>query len=305
MYEEWVMQKKYRILVVDDERSNRKVLSELLDEEFDIVLAKNAAQVFQRLDSQEKIDLVLLDIMLPDMDGYEILKKMKNNDDQKEIPVIFITVLDSAEDEERAFQLGAVDFITKPFHPSIVKLRVKNQIKLLEQKQMLEEMAGIDGLTGINNRRNFDTIYQKEWQKTRGYEEPLSLVMIDVDFFKNFNDLYGHGAGDLVLKAIAKAIEKSLNRPEDMVARYGGEEFVVVLPRTEKAGAMKKAQELRKSVEDLAIKHEKSDCADVVTISLGGVTYQSGDGDPQELLRQSDEMLYKAKSNGRNTVTWR
>ena len=131
--------------------------------------------------------MVLLDIMLPDMDGYEILKKMKNNDDQKEIPVIFITVLDSAEDEERAFQLGAVDFSTKPFHPSIVKLRVKNQIKLLEQKQMLEEMAGIDGLTGINNRRNFDAIYQKEWQKVLRYEEPLSLVMIDVDFFKNFN----------------------------------------------------------------------------------------------------------------------
>jgi diguanylate cyclase (GGDEF)-like protein len=243
--------------------------------------------------------------MLPDMDGYEIIKRMKNNDNQKDIPVIFITVLDSAEDEEKAFQLGAVDFITKPFHPSIVKLRVKNQINLIEQKQMLEEMAGIDGLTGINNRRSFDTIYQKEWQKILRYKDPLSLIMIDVDFFKNYNDFYGHGAGDAVLKEIAKAIKNQLNRPEDMVARYGGEEFVVVLPRTEKNGAMQKAEKIRKAVESLAITHEKSDCADVVTISLGGVTHEKEDGNPEAFLKQSDEMLYKAKSEGRNRVIWR
>lgn len=299
------MPKKYRILIVDDERSNRKLLSELLSEEFDVVLAKNGSQVFQFLNGEQVIDLVLLDIMLPDMDGYEIIKRMKNNDNQKDIPVIFITVLDSAENEEKAFQLGAVDFITKPFHPSIVKLRVKNQINLIEQKQMLEEMAGIDGLTGINNRRSFDTIYQKEWQKILRYKDPLSLIMIDVDFFKNYNDFYGHGAGDAVLKEIAKAIKNQLNRPEDMVARYGGEEFVVVLPRTEKNGAMQKAEKIRKAVESLAITHEKSDCADVVTISLGGVTHEKEDGNPEAFLKQSDEMLYKAKSEGRNRVIWR
>jgi diguanylate cyclase (GGDEF)-like protein len=300
-----MMPKKYRILIVDDERSNRKLLSELLSEEFDVVLAKNGSQVFQFLNGEQVIDLVLLDIMLPDMDGYEIIKRMKNNDNQKDIPVIFITVLDSAEDEEKAFQLGAVDFITKPFHPSIVKLRVKNQINLIEQKQMLEEMAGIDGLTGINNRRSFDTIYQKEWQKILRYKDPLSLIMIDVDFFKNYNDFYGHGAGDAVLKEIAKAIKNQLNRPEDIVARYGGEEFVVVLPRTEKNGAMQKAEKIRKAVESLAITHEKSDCADVVTISLGGVTHEKEDGNPEAFLKQSDEMLYKAKSEGRNRVIWR
>lgn len=299
------MPKKYRILIVDDERSNRKLLSELLSEEFDVVLAKNGSQVFQFLNGEQVIDLVLLDIMLPDMDGYEIIKRMKNNDNQKDIPVIFITVLDSAENEEKAFQLGAVDFITKPFHPSIVKLRVKNQINLIEQKQMLEEMAGIDGLTGINNRRSFDTIYQKEWQKILRYKDPLSLIMIDVDFFKNYNDFYGHGAGDAVLKEIAKAIKNQLNRPEDMVARYGGEEFVVVLPRTEKNGAMQKAEKIQKAVESLAITHEKSDCADVVTISLGGVTHEKEDGNPEAFLKQSDEMLYKAKSEGRNRVIWR
>src|SRR6056297_3440198 len=300
-----MMQKKYRILIVDDERSNRKVLSELLSDDFDIVLAKNASQAFQRLNGEQIIDLVLLDIMLPDMDGYEILKKMKNTEEQMDIPVIFITVLDSTEDEEKAFQLGAVDFITKPFHPSIVKLRVKNQIKLIEQKQMLEEMAGIDGLTGINNRRSFDTIYQKEWQKALRYHEPLSLIMIDVDFFKNYNDYYGHGAGDAVLKEIAKVINSQLNRPEDAVSRYGGEEFVVILPRTEKAAATKKAEEIRKAVESLAITHEKSDCADVVTISLGGVTHEQEDDNPEAFLKQSDEMLYKAKSEGRNRVVWR
>src|SRR6056297_1629201 len=299
------MQKKYRILIVDDERSNRKVLSELLADEFDIVLAKNAAQAFERLNGEQLIDLVLLDIMLPDMDGYEILRRVLFRSDLKDIPVIYITVLDSTEDEEKAFQLGAVDFITKPFHPSIVKLRVKNQIKLIEQRQMLEEMAGIDGLTGIKNRRSFDTIYDKEWQKILRYNDPLSLIMIDVDFFKNYNDFYGHGAGDVVLKDIAKAIYNQLKRPEHMVARYGGEEFVVVLPRTEKKSAMKKAEEIRLAIERLAIVHEKSDCADVVTISLGGVTYEKEDSDPQVFLKESDEMLYKAKSEGRNRVIWR
>ena len=170
---------------------------------------------------------------------------------------------------------------------------------------MLEEMAGIDGLTGINNRRSFDTIYQKEWQKTLRYNDPLSLIMIDVDFFKNYNDFYGHGAGDAVLKEIAKVINNQLNRPEDAVSRYGGEEFVVILPRTEKVAATKKAEEIRKAVESLAITHEKSDCADVVTISLGGVTHEKKDNDPEVFLKQSDEMLYKAKSEGRNRVIWR
>ena len=299
------MGKQHRIMIVDDERSNRKVLSDLLSDEFDIVLAKNAAQVFQRLNSEQAIDLILLDIMLPDMDGYEILKQMKNTEEQKDIPVIFITVLDSIEDEEKAFKTGAVDFITKPFHPSIVKARVQNQIKLIEQRRMLEEMAGIDGLTGINNRRNFDTIYQKEWQKAKRYHEPLSLIMMDVDFFKNYNDFYGHAAGDVVLKEIAKEIKNVLNRPEDAVARYGGEEFVVILPRTEKEGGLKIAEEMRQAIESLGIPHEKSSCSKVVTISLGGVTHRKEDTDPEVFLKQSDEMLYKAKSEGRNRVVWR
>jgi len=299
------MEKQHRIMIVDDERSNRKVLSDLLSDEFDIVLAKNAAQVFRRLNSDQAIDLILLDIMLPDTDGYEILRKMKNTEEQKNIPVIFITVLDSIEDEEKAFKTGAVDFITKPFHPSIVKARVQNQIKLIEQRRMLEEMAGIDGLTGINNRRSFDTIYHKEWQKAIRYGEPLSLIMGDVDFFKNYNDLYGHAAGDVVLKEIAKVIKDVLKRPEDAVARYGGEEFVVILPRTEKKGAGKIAEEIRQAIESLAIPHEQSSCSKVVTISLGGVTHRKEDTDPEAFLNQSDKMLYKAKSEGRNRVVWR
>ncbi|HPJ89355.1 MAG TPA: diguanylate cyclase [Thermotogota bacterium] len=300
------MSKAHKILIVDDEKPNRKILSALLEDDFEIILAKDGKQVFERLRDNKDIDLIILDIMLPDMDGYDILKHIKNNEHLKEIPVIVISVLDSLENEEKGLKLGAVDYITKPFHPGIVQLRVKNHIKLIEQRQMLEDLVGIDGLTGINNRRSFDQLYSKQWRSSRRNGNPLSLIMIDVDSFKKYNDCYGHTAGDNVLKAISGMLSSTVKRPDDTISRYGGEEFVVTLPNTDMDGGKYIAEKLRKAVEDLQIPHEKSQTSAFVTISLGGVTsHPENDLDSAEFLKTSDQMLYLAKSEGKNRVVWR
>jgi diguanylate cyclase (GGDEF)-like protein len=299
------MLKKHKILIVDDEKPNRKILSALLEDDFEIILAKDGKQVFERFRDNKNIDLVILDIMLPDMDGYEILKHMKNDECLRQIPVVIISVLDSLENEEKGLKLGAVDYITKPFHPGIVQLRVKNHIKLVEQRQMLEDLVGIDGLTGINNRRNFDQLYSKQWLSSKRSGSPLSLIMIDVDDFKKYNDAYGHAAGDAVLKAISNVLNSTINRPDDTISRYGGEEFVAILPNTDSDGAKFIAENLRSSVEALKIPHESSDTSDYVTISLGGIT-----SNPEknltlaEFLKTSDQMLYLAKAAGKNCVRW-
>jgi diguanylate cyclase (GGDEF)-like protein len=299
------MSKQHTILIVDDEKPNRKILSALLEDEFEIILAKDGKQVFERFRDNKKIDLIMLDLMLPDMNGYDILKHVKNNDRLRETPVIIISVLDSLESEEKGLKLGAVDYITKPFHPGIVQLRVKNHIKMIEQKQMLEDLVGIDGLTGINNRRRFDDLYSKQWRSCKRSGNPLSLIMIDVDSFKKYNDCYGHAAGDEVLKAISSALNNTIKRPDDTLSRYGGEEFIVTLPNTDKEGGLYIAEKMRKTIEDLKIPHEKSPTSDYVTISLGGVTsHIDDDTDSVELLKASDKMLYLAKENGKNCLRW-
>lgn len=299
------MLKKHKILIVDDEKSNRKILSALLEADFEIILAKDGKQVFERFRDNKDIDLVILDIMLPDMDGYEILKHMKNDECLREIPVVIISVLDSLENEEKGLKLGAVDYITKPFHPGIVQLRVKNHIQLVEQRQMLEDLVGIDGLTGINNRRNFDQLYSKQWLSSRRSGNLLSLIMIDVDNFKKYNDTYGHAAGDAVLKAISNVLNSTIKRPDDTISRYGGEEFVATLPNTDSDGAKFIAEKLRRSVEDLKIPHESSDTSDYVTISLGGITSNPEKNSTlTEFLKTSDQMLYLAKAAGKNCVRW-
>ena len=258
---------KQRILIADDERINRKVLSGLLEENHDVIIAKNGEQVLRRVKEDLTIDLILLDIMMPEMDGYDVLKALKGNESTKDIPVIFITSLDSVDSEEKGLKLGASDYIAKPFHPAIVKLRVENHLKFVRQRKLLETLAGCDGLTGINNRRYFDETLQKEWSKIKRNNLPLSLVMIDVDFFKKYNDYYGHGAGDSVLKSVASTIVSKLLRPGDSAARYGGEEFALILPETDIEGALCVTEKIRISIEKLAILHEKSDVGDYLTIS--------------------------------------
>jgi diguanylate cyclase (GGDEF)-like protein len=297
------MQEKARILIVDDEKMNLKVLADLLKDEYTPVLARNGEQALQHALGDRPPDLILLDVVMPQMGGYDVIKVLKNNDKTNDIPVIFVTALDSIEDEELGLKLGAVDYITKPYSPPIVKIRVRNHLRIVHHYRLLDQLAYLDGLTEISNRRRFEEIFKKEWDRSLRNETPFSMAMVDVDFFKQYNDHYGHAMGDLALQKIAKALESVLRRPADFIARYGGEEFVMLLPETDAVGAGKVAEIALKKVAALDIPHRYSQTADHVTISIGLATIlMDNEISPKIFMGSADQNLYLAKQGGRNRV---
>ncbi len=294
-----------KILVVDDERMNLNILSDLLMDDYKVILAKNGEQALERAWSDSPPDIILLDVMMPEMDGYTVLHKLKEDDRTKSIPVIFITALDSIEDEATGLEKGAMDYIRKPFHPPIVKARIRNHLTLVRQRQLLEGLANFDALTEIPNRRSYELAVEREWRRCQRAFLPISLAMVDVDCFKQYNDNYGHAAGDVALKKVAGVISSSVNRPCDLAARFGGEEFVILLPETDAYGCRYLVEGIRKKVEDLALKHEFSLVTKTLTISIGGVTIVPGVANaPEDLVKGADSMMYQAKRNGRNNVIW-
>jgi len=292
---------KPTILIVDDMAANITILSDLLQDDYKIKVAKNGQKALEIAKGSEKPDLILMDIEMPEMSGYEVCKELKNTPSTNNIPVIFVTARNDVKDEEYGLNLGAVDYISKPFHPTIVKIRVKNHITLKLKGDWLEDLSRIDGLTHIPNRRFFDEEYQKKCKEMIREHKTVAILMIDVDYFKRYNDHYGHGKGDECLIKIAGALKSSLKRPSDMVARYGGEEFIVILQNIDHEGAANVAENLIKAVSDLGIKHEYSSAADHVTISLG-MAFKPADEIvcTEELLKTADDALYRAKEEGRN-----
>ena len=291
-----------RILIVDDEKTNRDILSLLLDK-YDVFFAKNGAQTIKIASSDNPPDLILLDIVMPEMNGYEVCKILKANEQTKHIPIIFISVKSTTLEEAMGLEMGAVDYICKPFNPTIVKVRVNNHMELKKQRNILEALNITDALTGIFNRRRFDDYLEQQWQIASRTKGILSVVLMDVDKFKQFNDNYGHSVGDECLINIANALTKAVDRSIDLIARYGGEEFVAVLPATHCDGALQVAEKLRLAIEELKIPHLHSDCAEHVTMSLGVATFEgAADCDVPELIIRADKALYKAKQSGRNRV---
>ena len=294
----------FTLLIVDDEKHNRALLTEVLQGENRIILAKDGRQAIERA-REHRPDLILLDVLMPEMDGYAVIRALKNDDQTRNIPVIFITALDSAGDEERGLELGAVDYISKPFNPAIVRVRIRNHLASVHQRRLLEQMAMIDSLTGIPNRRRFNEVFEQEWRRCMRDGSPISLIVVDVDHFKIFNDTYGHAAGDEVLRRIARTLSTSLRRPGDFVARYGGEEFVILLPGIDSDGARNLAEHTRTDVEAEHIPHAVSEVAPWITISLGGATRTPRETTPSpELFCLADTYLYEAKHSGRNRVAW-
>ncbi|MCK5681109.1 diguanylate cyclase [bacterium] len=294
---------KERILIVDDEKMNLKVLADLLQDSYTLILATSGEQALKRIAEGNTPDLILLDVVMPVVSGYEVLKRLKENESSSQIPVIFVTALDSPEEEERGLKLGAVDYITKPFSPPIVRMRVQNHLRFLHQFRLLEQLALLDGLTEIPNRRQFDELFKKEYARALRNGTALSVAMIDVDFFKQYNDHYGHAMGDTVLQKIANTLELSLMRPADSVARYGGEEFVMILPETDAVSAAAVAERARKAVAKLSICHQNSDVTNVVTVSIGITTsFANRNTSKEKILQQADRNLYRAKFNGRDQV---
>jgi diguanylate cyclase (GGDEF)-like protein len=294
---------KQTILIVDDAPANIKVLGEALKTEYQILVATNAEKALQIATSATPPDLILMDIIMPGMDGYEACKRLKQEEQTRNIPVVFITAKDQEEDETYGLELGAVDYITKPFSLPIVKARVKTHLELKRHRDILEKLSTCDGLTGIPNRRRFEEMFGMEWKRSIRQGRSLSLIMIDIDYFKLFNDHYGHLLGDDCLKLVAETLLDTIRRSGDFVARYGGEEFVCVLPETDKEGAKTVAELFRKAVDTLKIIHEKSQVSDHVTISLGVATLiPKADKAMKFLIEAADKSLYQAKAEGRNRI---
>ena len=289
-----------KILIVDDEPIIMEILSQELSAEHDILLASSGKRAIE-LSQSDLPDLILLDISMPDMDGFEICRRLKRITATMNIPIIFVTAFNSTEDEVKGLEIGAVDYLTKPFNMALVRVRIKNQLQLKKKSDLLEQLASLDGLTEIPNRRQFNIMFDSEWRRACRKHYPLSLFMIDIDFFKQFNDHYGHAAGDRCLIAVAQELDRQVQRGGDFVARYGGEEFVVIAPGTDEKEAKFFAEKLRKGIEDLAIAHKKSTCAANVTICVGVATVSPDkDLSREHLLQSADEQLYVAKKGGRN-----
>lgn len=292
------------LLIVDDEPGNIEVLIELLQPDYKIRVAKNGETALKIIFSEEPPDLILLDVVLPGIDGYEVCKRLKADPRSNKIPIIFITGKITEEDEIKGFEVGAVDYVTKPFNPIIVKVRVKTHAELKKHRDYIESQNLSDGLTGIPNRRRFDEYLKSIWDLGQRENSILSLILMDIDHFKKFNDNYGHIAGDECLKKVAQTLQATLRRKIDLIARYGGEEFVCVLPSTDLEGAAVIAEKFRQSIISIKIPHEFSSACEYISISAGVASIiPAGYIKPSDIIKAADEALYISKKNGRNRIS--
>lgn len=296
------LKRRPRLLVVDDQAINIELLYQIFAGDHQVLMATNGEQAVN-LCLAKHPDLVLLDVEMPGMNGYEVCQRLKADLAVCGIPVVFITTHTDPEFEEYGLDCGAVDFITRPFNQKVVRARVKTHLTLKMQADLLRRMAYLDGLTGVFNRRYFNERLSVEWLCAMRNRSPLGLILLDIDFFKRYNDHNGHQAGDDCLRQVATALNLGLKRPGDIMARYGGEEFVCLLPDTSLEGALQVAQQLCQQVSDCQIPHLASDVASVVTVSLGVCSMlPKASSTESELLGHADAQLYKAKGEGRNRI---
>ncbi|MCL2183759.1 MAG: diguanylate cyclase [Chitinispirillia bacterium] len=293
--------KQFSILVVDDEKSNIDVLNHILKDKYRLFIAK-CGQSAVKVAHENLPDLILLDIIMPGMNGLEVLAALKQSKTTAGIPVIFITGQDSKETEIKGLNMGAVDYITKPFHNVIVEARVSTNMKIVEQMRIIRHMGITDELTGLPNRRYFNEQLTREWGRTIRETLPISMLMIDVDKFKIYNDTYGHPQGDTLLQAIAGIFKRSLKRPADFVARWGGEEFILLMPNTGADGAADVAERIRKNVEEMIIPCPNGEPTGT-TVSIGVNSERPETNQPSDaFISKADRALYTAKESGRNRV---
>lgn len=300
-----------KILLVDDVPTNLDILLQLLEPLGCQLLVANNGEKALKVARQTLPDLVLLDIMMPPgIDGYEVCARLRADQATADIPVIFLSALDDIDRKIKGFDVGGVDYVSKPFQSGEVLARVTTHLRLRRVQKELQEaneklarLAAEDGLTGLANRRRLDEHVHAHWYQSAREQLSFALILCDVDCFKLYNDHYGHQSGDECLRAVAQAIKGALKRPIDLVGRYGGEEFLIVLPNTDLAGAQVVAGEIAAAVRGLALAHEKSTAGRVVSLSVGvAASRPEPDQTPSDLIRKADEALYEAKRQGRNRV---
>jgi diguanylate cyclase (GGDEF)-like protein len=290
------------ILVVEDDSTIQALITAVLALSYDVTAVSTGKEALEHVVSG-RFDLILLDVGLPDIDGFSVCRQIKNDSRCRDIPVIFLTSRSAPQDEINGLEAGGIDYIAKPINPAVLRARVNNHAELKHSRDALAQLARMDGLTGLPNRRTFDDSLDREWRRLARTNSPVSLILFDVDHFKLYNDTYGHGGGDQCLRQIAEAAVSALQRPADMIARYGGEEFVAILPDTVAAGAAAVAEANRANVAALGIEHERSLTAAHVTVSLGYATVVPKLDQPTTLLiADADKALYSAKAGGRNRV---
>ena len=294
---------RQKILVVDDSPLNTKIMETALSEDYDVLISHNGKEALSICNSNDLPDLVLLDIIMPEIDGYEICRRLNRGVKTKDIPVIFLTSLTASRDIEFGLTLGAIDYITKPFSVPIIKAKIKNHLAVKYYQDTLKINTDVDPLTQIANRRRFDDTMTLEIKKAKRTGTILSVLLLDIDHFKFYNDTYGHLEGDRCLKKVAAALSTSLKRPKDLAARWGGEEFACLLPNTNAKGAQNVAEVLREAIQNLSIPHKSSPVNEVVTVSVGVVASNPMDDNSfDNLLKRADEALYQAKESGRNRI---
>ena len=292
-----------QILIIDDSPVQANFLKSILEHDYAITVSNTAEDGLNQVRTGD-YSLILLDVIMPGMDGFELLKKLQEEVLLQRAPVILITSLNDTDHEAKGLTLGAVDYITKPFHPAIVRARVHTHVKLYQYRTQIEREATMDQLTGVANRRRYDSVSLKRWQDAIRLHVPFSICMFDIDKFKVYNDTFGHPAGDKVISAVAQTASTLLRRGTDFFARYGGEEFVAVFVGNDARASFEFLKTIRQAVEDLHIKHNSPVC-EWVTVSVGGVSLVPKSGDSYETyLKLADTMLYDAKRLGRNRVVW-
>ena len=280
-----------KILIIDDSPLQAAQLSDILSDEYEIETEQSAEAGFE-LARAGNYSLILLDVVMPGMDGFTLLKILQEENNTKTVPVIMITALSDIEHEQRGLTLGAVDYISKPFSPLIVKARVDTHIKLYNYRRQVERQSKTDQMTGIANRRRHDEYSVEKWKESVRLRTPFSICMFDIDHFKSFNDTFGHPAGDRVIASVAKTIA------------YGGEEFVAILLGDDSDRVFEYIKTIRQAVEDLHIPHNPA-VSEWVTVSIGGITIiPDAEKSYDFYLKIADAMLYDAKKFGRNRVVW-
>ena len=295
-------EEKFSVLVVDDEESNILVLKKILVPEYTLLTAKTGEEV-PALVRDNPPDLILLDLTLPGIDGFEVLRRLKEDPRAVNIPVIIISGLDDAIDEEKGLLMGAVDYIIKPFKHAIILARVKTHLQIVRQIRMIERLGLVDPLTDIANRRCFDDRIQVEWRRSCREHKPLAFLMMDIDKFKDYNDTWGHPQGDELLKSVARIFGAAARRSGDLAARLGGEEFGLLLSNTGHKAAGTIAESIRAKVEQLKVPTADGTTETRVTISIGAVScYPKKDMGIADFILAADKLLYKAKASGRNRV---
>jgi diguanylate cyclase (GGDEF)-like protein len=310
------------ILVIDDNITNLKVASEHLKiAGYEVLTARDGESGIKRSQLAQP-DLILLDVQMSGIDGFETCQRLKTNSQTKDIPVIFMTVLTNVEDKLKGFAAGGVDYVPKPFqveellarvntHLTLYQLQRQLQAEINERTQIevalrkanleLQRLAVLDGLTQIANRRRFDEYLSSQWPQTT--QKPIGLLMCDIDYFKRYNDGYGHQAGDRCLQLVAQGISRVVGREKDLVARYGGEEFVVILPETDQEGAMRIAEIIQAEIHKMQLPHAYSEINDYITLSIGVASNIPAPGiEPKHLIAAADAALYQAKAQGRDRV---